>query len=94
MKRRDSNTGDAVVPSVGIIPIVNINRSLSSDIDNYSPSDTLNTPLPVSTKADGPSFFPCIVTTITDPVPITGKLFTSFLFTLTPRPQQTDYLTH
>lgn len=71
IKRRDSNTGDAVVPSVGIIPIVNVNRSLSSDMDNYSPSDTLNTP--VSTKADGPSFFPCIVTTIADPVPITGK---------------------
>lgn len=48
--------------------------SSSSLLMSRSPlmSDTLNTP--VSTNADVHSFFPCVVTNIPDPVPITGMI--------------------
>jgi hypothetical protein len=40
------------------------------DEESSSPNDTLNTP--VSKKTDGPSFFPNIVTSIGESIPITG----------------------
>ena len=45
-------------------------RSINSSNSSGSPNDTLNTP--VSKKTDGPSFFATIVTSINDPIPITG----------------------
>lgn len=49
-----------------------IGPTSSENTISIETEDTLNTP--ISTATDVPSFFSCVVTSIPDPVPITGEM--------------------